>query len=457
MIQMIQTALTYGYTANQILKYVASKFKQAAPGIQQAKQQGYSDEDILKFLGNKIKPKNPKGVDEDLSAQERYMKAVGMKTKAEKEETRNKFLKGALGVAGTAAAAYSLYQNFGNIANTLGNTFGAGGTAPPPNTPPALPTPGQAVNPPPNIPQTPGQMATPTTPTPGPNIGQQIQAGVQQPINQGMQPVNVGMPTPPPSNVPQESFFSQMTKGVNVDALSEEDKRQIQFLNLIADKLQAEGKTFDDPAVKKIENKVKSVLKGKSGILMQEATRGVTPESNIEELTSPYENMVAVPGGIGELKGEKNGKASVKLGDKTIGIAAKDAIKPPKEAAIEALELIKSFTPEQERSTHHMLNAYDDQTKQGFFVFHNGNAYVVDDITPDEYKELSEEIELAKTSGENIIGKWTQGEGSRGSAYNKIVKGVRDRKVNKDLAKKYRKLKVGYNILREFQRLLNEK
>ena len=101
-------------------------------------------------------------------------------------------------------------------------------------------------------------------------------------------------------------------------------------------------------------------------------------------------------------------------------------LKPPKEAAIEAMELIKSFTPEEMRSTHHMLNSYDEEEKKGFFVFHNGDAYVVDDISPEEYEELSKEVADAKTSGETIIGKWAKGAGSRGADYNKVVKGHRE-------------------------------
>lgn len=167
-------------------------------------------------------------------------------------------------------------------------------------------------------------------------------------------------------------------------------------------------------------------------------------------------NMVASPHGIGEVVTARNGKAIVSVDGKKHQVEEAKLLKPPKEAAIEALELIKSFTPEQQRSTHHMLNAYDAEEKKGFFVFHNGSAYIVDDISPEEYKELSEEVEAAKTTGETIIGQWAAGEGSRGAGYNKIVKGVRERKVVPGLKKKYRKLKVGYNLLSEWQKLLGE-
>jgi hypothetical protein len=167
-------------------------------------------------------------------------------------------------------------------------------------------------------------------------------------------------------------------------------------------------------------------------------------------------DTVLTPDGLGEVVANRNGKSIVEVDGKKHQIEDKKILKPPKEAAVEALELIKSFTPEQQRSTHHMLNSYDEEEKKGFFVFHNGSAYVVDDISPEEYKELSEEIEQAKTTGETVIGKWASGEGSRGAGYNKIVKGVKDRKVVPELKKKFRKLKVGYNLLAEWQKLLGE-
>ena len=214
MIQMIQMALTYGYTASQVLKYVSNKVKSASAGISQAQQQGYSDEDILKFLSGKVKPKNQKAVDRDLSAQERYMKSVGMKTKGEKEETRNKFISGALGVGATALGAYGLYKNYGG----MGQTFGSGNTLQnTPVQPTNTPVPGAPINPPPQAPQSPGQMATPQTPMPqGMTPGQQLQQGVEQPIQDAMQPQGAEEIAQAAQAMPQEqqqpqSLFEQLT------------------------------------------------------------------------------------------------------------------------------------------------------------------------------------------------------------------------------------------------------
>jgi hypothetical protein len=197
---------------------------------------------------------------------------------------------------------------------------------------------------------------------------------------------------------------------------------------------------------------------GKIGEIPVEQEK-ISPEikKQAEPLEEIEESIVATPSGFGEVKISRNGKSIVDVDGKKHSVEDEKILKPPKEAAIEAMELIKSFTPEDMRSTHHMLNSYDEEEKKGFFVFHNGDAYVVDDISPEEYEELSKEVTDAKTSGETIIGKWAKGHGSRGAGYNKIVKGHKDRKVVPELAKKFRKLKVGYNLLSEWQRLLNEK
>ncbi len=208
---------------------------------------------------------------------------------------------------------------------------------------------------------------------------------------------------------------------------------------------------IEDPLLKRAKEPFEKGLIKSPDDLRKFANEKPIEQPKIEE------NIVATPNGFGEVKISRNGTSLVEVDGKKHSVEDSKILKPPKEAAIEAMELIKSFTPEEMRSTHHMLNSYDEEEKKGFFVFHNGEAYVVDDISPAEYEELSKEVADAKTSGETIIGKWAKGHGSRGAGYNKVVKGHRDRKVVPELVKKFRKLKVGYNLLSEWQRLLNEK
>lgn len=401
MIPMIQQAITMGYTAAQILNYISKKFKTAAPGISSAKQQGYSDEDILKYLGNKIKPKNKKGVENQLSDQEKYLKSVGMKTKGEKEETRNKFISGAINLGLTGLGAYNMYQGF----KGLGQTFGQGGTAPQPlqlpgGLPPGpnspgvqvlnTPTPGAPINPPPGVPQTPGQMATPATPMPGPNIGQQVQGGAQSPITNAMQPQTPNQ-LGQAAQAQQQSIFEQLLGGVDIESLDPSTKQQLTFLGMISDQLESKGKTLADPEFKKLADKIKKALQGKSGMLMEEVSRGMAPEAlktkpatteNVKNLVQNWneakkqnpnfphslskvlqrnlglekdiadrlaktyqedyqeakepepqkiepQSIVSTPQGVGEVKGVSNGKAIVEIDGKAHKIDEKDIEPPP--------------------------------------------------------------------------------------------------------------------------------
>lgn len=437
---IIASAIGRGFTARTILNYIMQNYPQHAGAISNALAIGYTADKILKHLVEP-NPKNPENSDAYLTDSEKT-------DRLDKQRTR----KAAIGLAGGLAG----------ITGLASLPFGMSSINTPPNTPASPlnpPLPGSPINPPPQLPQSPGQIATPQTPMPqGITPGQQLQLGVQNPVNQALNPADQGQIAEAANALPQEqaqpqtSIFDQLTQGLDIASLDAGTQQQLKFLGLISDKLQSEGKDINSPEFKRIASKIKKVLKGKGGTLMEEASR--KPPELKEDMTT---DIVASPGGVGSVTSVDNGKATIEVDGKSHKVDEKYLIKPPKEAAREAMELIKSFTPEQERSAHHMLNAYDEGEKKAFFVFHNGSAYVVDDITPEEYQELSEEIEQAKTTGENIIGKWATGEGSRGAGYNKVVKGIRDRKVQPDLKKKFRKLKVGYNLLREWQRLLNEK
>lgn len=88
------------------------------------------------------------------------------------------------------------------------------------------PIPGQPINPPPQALQTPGQMDTPQTPMPGPNIGQQVAGQAQAPLTQAMQTASSqqmgqaaqAMPQTPPVTNPKEYLQNKGVLGI-VDAL----------------------------------------------------------------------------------------------------------------------------------------------------------------------------------------------------------------------------------------------
>ena len=445
MIPMIQTALTYGYTATQILKYVSNKFKNIAPNITKAQQSGYSDEDILKFLSNKVKPKNQKAVNQELSAQERYMKSVGLKSKEEKAETRNKFISGALGLGAGALSAYNIYQNYGGLLKDLGQSLGIGETKPP--------SPGGPINPPENVSQTPGQMATPKTPMPGPNIGMQVQQSVESPINQAMQPESPGTIAQAAKAIqPQQptSIFEQITQGVDLSSLSPQTVQQLNFLSMISDQLQSQGKTLADPQFKKLAKKIQDTISGKPGTVLEEVSRVFNKDQpkNIEKSA-----IVSTPQGVGEVKGISNGKAIVEINGKAHKIDENEIETPPipeKDLADLHNDLIAGIEKSTGKQVSRNVNwaGYDPEAKELAYRPWNGEQYIYDNIEPEDVKILTDLLTQRKTTGENFIGAWEEGtESPIGAAMHKLVQKLKERAKGtgqKEYARKYQTVYSAY-------------
>jgi len=413
MISQISNALSKGFTSKQIIDFLIKKFPEHSDKIKTALASGYTVDKILKYLGG-----GRKSINRDLQPQTEYEKTLG--TDIQRKENVNK---GAL--TGAALAATSL----------------------------AAPMAAQAL-----------QRAIPSNLTSIiPQLAQSIQP--QAPLSNTINLSSQGPQQPPivnqtPSNIAQPQQVMQPEININpkeyLEKLGIKDK---------VDDLLKRGNSPEQAAAAlgmkdgtgRLKSEINPELLANIDAYSKEPKQETAIETPKEIKPIAKNETVVSPHGVGEIITSRNGKSIIEVDGKKHQVDDKSLLKPPKEAAVEALELIKGFTPEEMRSTHHMLNAYDEGEKKAFFVFHNGSAYVVDDISPEEYKELSEEIEAAKTTGETIIGEWASGEGSRGAGYNKVVKGVRNKKVVPELKKKYRKLKVGYNLLAEWQRLLNEK
>lgn len=410
MIPQISKALSSGFTSSQIINFLIKKFPDHKDKIKSAQAAGYTFDQILRYISGGKKALNE--ISEGTTEFEQ------MRNKdIQKRENINK---GALQAGGLAASALAAPMAASALQRALPASLGS--------LIPSL--------------TSESQSQTPTT------------ESQQPPVNQVAPTITQNAQVPQPEGISNsKEYLEKLGIKDQVDSLLAADNTPEQVATAIGLK-GGRGRLkagIDPELVKNIESYAQTAQQ------TQQANQGVEPAGAklVEAQETP--EVILTPHGVGEIVTSRNGKAIVDVDGKKHQVEEKSLLKPPREAAIEALELIKSFTPEQQRSTHHMLNSYDEQEKKAFFVFHNGTAYVVDDISPEEYKELSEEVADAKTSGETIIGKWAAGEGSRGAGYNKVVKGHRERKVVPELKKKYRKLKVGYNLLSEWQRLLNEK
>jgi hypothetical protein len=494
MIPMIQQAVTMGYTAAQILKYIASKFKTAAPGISSAKQQGYSDEDILKFLGNAEK------ANQQLTAQEQYLKASGVKSKEERKETRDKFLSGALGVAGTAVGAYNMYQNYGGMMNMLGQTFGQGGTAPQPGTPPQAPTAPQA----PAMPQGQAPAAPQVSPppgpvTPGPNMGQQIQQQATQPVQNAMQPPNQGQLAQASQAIPQQPqqpqqppipIFEQLTSGVDLTQLEPEKQKQLQFLSMISDELQAKGKGINDPEFKNLAKRVKDTLKGKPGVLVEESARqmpmaqqaptnplvpeqkasvSITEAHPIEEAksVSKGDTVITDSGDIAEVKGVSGNNFLIEENGKVRQVPMESLRSQPKAIKNAKIVFDPSKVPEEDRSAALAISIPMPDRSAIVNMFHDGSFYVYkrkDGQPLDEsiIKRIIDGQDIPISTGETYMGAWNNEKGdSRGSAsFKELVSMAQDASKPDDPSKPLVFEKItnsfthGYH--KEFLRLLKE-
>lgn len=455
----VTTALSQGYSISKVIQSILRMNTPLSKAIKEALKQGYNEDQIGEYL-EKGKSLSYSQKNKMLPGMTEEEKARGI---AYREPKAQKNIKGILESAAMAApAAAAGYVAAPAIGAALGRAapqiFGRGAV---PGA--AATAAGVGINPAAQaVTNSPGVQIMPS-PSPSPATQQTppLQNPIQSQVNPQQPPVNQVAPTIAQNAQPVQpegisnakEYLENLGVKDQVDALLQAGNTPEQVATAIGLK-GGPGRLkagIDPELVKNIESYAQTAQQ------TQQANQGVEPAGAklVEAQETP--EVILTPHGVGEIVTSRNGKAIVDVDGKKHQVEEKSLLKPPREAAIEALELIKSFTPEQQRSTHHMLNSYDEQEKKAFFVFHNGTAYVVDDISPEEYKELSEEVADAKTSGETIIGKWAAGEGSRGAGYNKVVKGHRERKVVPELKKKYRKLKVGYNLLSEWQRLLNEK
>lgn len=463
-------AISQGFSAEQVIEYLLRKFPKYAKDIQKALGHGYSADQVLKYL-----TKGRKGVNEFEGELTEHEKTRKSDTEKQRSLERN-IGKGALALGGAALGAYGLARGGQSI------------------LPEVLPAIQGVMNPKQDV-------EIDLTP----RIAHQPKQLEQQPPNQLIQQAISPEPSVPPQVPPQFSqtpiqpqasqinygqILDQLgVKGI-VDGLRENNppelvskvikyrlpKSQLQELE---SKLQApidqiiqnyiasappletlQEKIAKGTSVEQTKKEIPSVNQEKDRFkdLIQSGKKKFEEHMNAPEIQEkPKDRLlkldrgssVLLPdGNIGEIEDVKQGIAKVKVGDRIRNKKLSELMESPKEAATAALELIKSFTPEHLRSAHHALNTYDPITRSAQFLFHNGEGYIIEDISPEEYEKLSNEIEEAKTTGENKIGAWATGAGSRGAAYQKIVK---------NLKKPYRKVQVGYNLFKEFQRLINEK
>lgn len=422
-------ALASGYGINKILQYLSQSSPALAGKVSTALAYGYPASEVLKYVmkGGKSLDRNlPNASAADVNLYDKM---------GELPEEVMDAAKFGLGLAGTGLAL--------GIGSRLGQAAQAPASAagPAPNAP-APPSPG--LNPLGSPPIPPPQGGTIGNINPGPGIGQQIANQAQAPVNQAMQPASpaqMGQAAQAmPQAAPQQSpIFEQLLSGVDPNSLSQPQQEQLKFLSMISDQLQAKGKGPNDPEFKTLAKKIKSVLQGKPGTVIEESARfqnAPKPIEEVKETTSIIEpskiakpqdiqkgeSVVTEEGNIAQVKGvsgnnfliEENGKVRQVPMDQLRG--QPEAVKKAK------IVFDPNKVPEEDRSAALAISIPMPDKSAILNMFHDGSFYIYkrkDGKPLDEsiIKRVIEGQDIPLTTGETFMGAWNQDKGdSRGSA-----------------------------------------
>ncbi len=422
---IIQQAISMGYNAKQILGFLSSKIPGLKKGIKKAQESGYPEQMILQFLSNQIPSKNTKAAQEQLTDQQQYLKNVGIKTKQERDEDRNQFIKTAAQVGLAGVSAYKLGTSLGLLGRS-------GSAAQPSSIMPALT----------------GQKQL-GMPSPGPKVETQTmqQPQAAPPAGQGTSqtpgPLTPQVPRAP--NPKHPDLIKQMGLETVIEGLKGKENPQT-----IAQVLEQH---FINPAQKKwlqtqtsdpLENIVGDYLSSKE----QPPNESLETGSNLVE-EEPVKNTVLTPNGdIGSIESEEKGVASVDVDGKKKKFRDQDIIKSPipEKDMGELYEELINKIPESERSAVINVAGYDPNHNELIFMPHTGALYVYKDIPPEFAEKLKGAMFKAKTTGENLYGAWAEGESSRFAGLYQLIKELQ--KIYGGKGKEYvRKYEKVYDFL----------
>ena len=431
----ILQAMASGYGVNKILKYIASSNPQLATKISSAASFGYTANEILKYVmkgGRSLSSSLPNASKNDMTLYDKmqYSMPEGIENVAK--------VGLGLGAAGLGYLAGMAVEPNAPQQNAQAATQ----TAPSPLTNPPVP----------NAPQ-------PAPIIPGNNIGQQINNQINQPTNPAQvataaqaQPQQPQLATQIPGGQtqPTQSIFEQLIQGVDVESLDKSKKDQLKFLKDVSNQLQAKGKTIDDREFKKLNQNIQKTLKGKSGMLMEEATRGMSQPEQQPQKIEP-KSIVSTPQGVGEVKGLSNGNAIVEIDGKAHKVSEKDIQQPPipeKDLADLHNELIGGIEKSTGKQVSRNVNwaGYDPEAKELQYRPWSGDSYTFNDIEPEDVDMLTSFLTQRKTTGENFIGGWEEGtESPIGAAMHKLITKLKEKAKAKGVKEYTRKYQTVYS------------
>lgn len=454
MFALTQQLVAAGYTAKQILNFLADKIDGLPKSISGARSGGYSDDQILQFLSKKLPRGQSKRAQESASAAERYMSGIGLKTKEEKAQSRQKNLQGLTGLAAGALTAYAGYRALSQAPKAISAMLGKQPGAQIGNVPVAGQTPPMAAAPvSPQVPATP-QIPAVEKPaiTSQPKIPRIQELGLTQRADTMH---SAGNPPKVIASVLQQNLTPEQKRFVK--------KENIDLVQEVQQYLQSKtpniGKTPEESPVSSEITPVKQPI---SPEIVGKPSESVgIPEIEAEAEAAPGKSVVLPSGEVGQIEkvDPKHRYVSVNIDGKKRNIKFSDIEVEP-ENVVEFVNHIAQI-PESERSRLVSYFAYQPESRTLAVQFHNGNFYTYSDVEPEKIKPIVEATGVAKTTGRDEYGEHVAGRpDSRGAALiEEIINDPKYKKAKKGEEKNanYQAFDTLYDYWKAFRRVSKKK
>ena len=408
-----------GYTAKQVLNFLARTYPQLSTHIQMASTAGYTADQISKYL-SRYGPKafkqfakgqaGPQNVPYKEEETNPYIKKENtIREKEQIPEGLKTAGKVGLGLAGGALGAYALKRAAPAIVSSL---FG-----------------GQS-----------GQQTAENPVIGGPAVG-------QQPIQQ-IPAEKIPLPKGNVSNL-----FDQMGLGTQVKQMSSSQPPDViakildqhmlspsqkkwlkeqtnEPLENLVQQYLSQPSSSDQGAVEDTalpEQKKEQTLEQETPLQTPEVEQPA-PEPIKPEIANQEENKkksVFLPNGeVGRVISEKDGIAKVEVNGEIKHRKVSDLEEAPLDLdhLANLYEELTNAIPESERSSVMNFAGYDSNANELAFRPHGGALYVYKDIPQEFADKLQNAMFKAKTTGQNFYGAWAKGENSRFAGLSELIR-----------------------------------
>jgi hypothetical protein len=441
MIPQIASAISKGFSASQVIKFILKKFPNHKDAIEKAMAAGFTADQVIRYLSRGGKEEGENLEEPQIDTDYSRMR----KRDISRNEAQEKAVLGGLGALGAAPFALNALagMNTPNVAMAMQHAM-------------------------------PNQIKSMTPALTGPHQPQTLQ---QLPSQPPVSPLGQAPITPPPvgqaATVPQPPIPTQAIKpqrdikksldiiknlGEEVriknlldGGLSPKDIAGVLSKLMPKDKLKAlEG--LEGGVEGAIEDYVQATQEQPQELSAMEPLGQELGENKQEikegviESAKPItkNSIVSSPSGIGEVKEIRNGKALVEVDGKLHKVNESD-LEPPKfseDEIADAYDDLISKIPEEHRSGFISWAGYDDERNVIGFIPRGGKYEELHNITPEEAEKIKEGKGVARTTGETREGLWVMGEDTRGGVISQIIHDRRE----KHKGEEEKQLKLGFEL-----------